>query len=125
MKNCHLHHRGTETQRKMPFPFLPLRLGASVVKRCSTISSHLRTPVPRRGFVQGPTLRAQRPNAVRPYDNRHTPEGRTPLAPLAVPATLPHIVIGGWDDEDKEFSVQKQRAAADAPGGVGGMPSAK
>ena len=45
----------------------------------------------------------RRPAAVRPYDNRRAPEGRMPLAPLAVPPALPPIVIGGWDDEDEEF----------------------
>jgi hypothetical protein len=30
-----------------------------------------------------------------------------PSSPLAVPPTLPRIVIGRWDDEDEEFSEQK------------------
>jgi len=55
---------------------------------------------------------------VRPLGASGAGAGRTPfgpttigthpkadhrLSPLAVPPTLPRIVIGGWDDEDEEF----------------------
>jgi hypothetical protein len=35
--------------------------------------------------------------------------------PLAGPPTLPRIVIGGWEDEDEEFSEQNRGMGADAP----------
>jgi hypothetical protein len=51
------------------------------------------------------------PNAVRPYNRRLTPQGRLPFdsrsPPLAVPPTLPRIVIGGWDDKGEEFFEKK------------------